>query len=138
MSYQQKTLPTDSDVLEFINAVPDGKKRQDSLQLLEMMRGLTGEEPRMWGPTMIGFGEYHYRYDSGHEGDTFRIGFSPRKAAISLYALQHDPALLESLGKHRKGAGCIYITRLSNVDSDVLRQLLQSSLKATQKGETEG
>lgn len=127
MTNENKTAATDKDVLAFINEyVDDEQKAQDSLTLIDMMRNITGHEPKMWGPTMIGFGDWHYVSPSGREGDWFSMGFSPRKAAISLYitmdAAAH-PELMKKLGKHTTGKGCIYVKRLSDVDMNVLEEL---------------
>ena len=122
-----KTGPTDGDVPAFLAAVQPAVRREDGETLLALMAEVTGEPAVMWGPSMIGFGQHHYRYDSGHEGDTFAVGFSPRKARHSLYGLTNAPeseGLLERLGKHERGAGCVYVTRLADVDLGVLRQLV--------------
>ena len=128
--YEAKTKPTETSVGEFIESVPDPARREDALWVDAMMRRVTGEEPRMWGPSIVGYGEYHYRYDSGHEGDSPRIGFSPRKAELVLYVLGADPErqaeeddLLGRLGKHRTGKSCLYIRRLDQVDREILEQL---------------
>ncbi len=125
-----KTVPTDADVLEFINNVPDARRREDSLTVLAMMRAITGEEPRMWGNSIVGFGSYHYKYASGREGDMCLAGFSPRKQALTLYIMggfeQYDE-LMAKLGKYTTGAACLYIKRLSDVDMDVLRELVAKS-----------
>ncbi len=128
---QNKTQPTDESVTAFLNAVEDEQKRADSFEILEMMRELTGEEPKMWGASIIGFGTYHYTYDSGREGDFLRIGFSPRKKNISLYLISganKNPDLLEKLGKHKTGKSCLYINKLADVDQSVLRNLIDNSL----------
>lgn len=122
-----QTGPTDGDVPAFLAAVQPAVRREDGETLLALMAEVTGEPAVMWGPSMIGFGQHHYRYDSGHEGDTFAVGFSPRKARHSLYGLTNAPeseGLLERLGKHERGAGCVYVTRLADVDLGVLRQLV--------------
>jgi hypothetical protein len=128
---QNKTQPTDESVTAFLNAVEDEQKRADSFEILDMMRELSGEEPKMWGPAIIGFGTYHYKYDSGREGDFLRIGFSPRKKNISLYLISganKNPDLLEKLGKHKTGKSCLYINKLADVDQSVLRNLIDNSL----------
>lgn len=128
---QNKTQPTDESVTAFLNAVEDEQKRADSFEILEMMRELSGEEPKMWGASIIGFGTYHYTYDSGREGDFLRIGFSPRKKNISLYLISganKNPDLLEKLGKHKTGKSCLYINKLADVDQSVLRNLIDNSL----------
>lgn len=129
-AYEAKTRPTDVAPAQFIDSVEDPVRRTDAVWLDSMMRRVTGEEPRMWGPSMIGYGTYHYRYASGHEGDAMRIGFSPRKAEMVLYVLAYgdgdtsaEDALLARLGKHRRGKSCLYVKRLDGVDRDVLEQL---------------
>jgi len=122
------TRPTDVDPADFVAAVEHPTRRADGQALLALMRDVTGEAPAMWGPSIVGFGTYHYRYDSGREGDFLRIGFSPRKASLSLYGLQDAPEaapLLERLGKHRSGAGCLYVNKLADVDMAVLRELIE-------------
>lgn len=131
MTNENKTSKTDKDVFSFINEyVQDEQKIQDSLTLIEMMRKITGHEPKMWGPTMIGFGDWHYVSSSGREGDWFSMGFSPRKSAFSLYitmdATAH-PELMKKLGKHTTGKGCIYIKRLSDINMGVLEELTRTS-----------
>jgi hypothetical protein len=130
---ETKTKPNTGDVDEFLSGV-DPAKQADSRKLIEMMRAVSREEPVLWG-TMVGFGEYHYRYDSGHEGDAFRIGFAPRKAEFSLYVLtayagagqEREAELLGRLGKHRAGKSCLYVKRLSDVDETVLRELVEAA-----------
>ena len=115
---------------DFIEAVPDERKRADSRRLIEIMSRVTGEPPELNG-TIVGFGRYHYRYASGHEGDSCLTGFSPRKAEFSIYLSCADPArdaLLARLGKHRMGKGCLYVKRLSDVDEAVLEQLVAHSV----------
>src|SRR5687768_17230181 len=132
--YEAKTKPTARGVDEFIDSVDDPVRREDARRLDSIMRRASGEEPRMWGPSIVGYGQYHYRYTSGHEGDAPRIGFSPRKAELVLYVLGCDGGrqgeeadLLARLGKHRTGKSCLYIRRLDQVDIDVLEQLAASS-----------
>jgi hypothetical protein len=130
---ETKTRPNTGNVEEFIAGV-DPAKQADSRKLIEMMRAVSGKEPVLWG-TMVGFGQYHYRYDSGHEGDAFRIGFAPRKAEFSLYLLtayagseqEREAELLGRLGKHRAGKSCLYVKRLSDVDETVLRELVEAA-----------
>ncbi len=129
-----KTKPTAANVEDFINAVPDEQKRKDSFAILEMMRKATGEEPAMWGSSIIGFGNVRYKSPkTGREVDWLRIGFSPRKANISLYLTmdvkKHGDAL-EKLGKHKTGVGCLYINKLEDVDIKVLEGMIKTSLKA--------
>ncbi|WP_043442049.1 DUF1801 domain-containing protein [Arthrobacter sp. L77] len=122
------TQPTDQDPRSFIEAIAHPTRRADALVLLDLMGRVTGERAVMWGPSMIGFGRYHYRYASGHEGDALSVGFSPRTTAQALYGLLAAPGaedLLPRLGKHRRGAGCLYITSLAAVDLAVLEDLVR-------------
>lgn len=134
---ETKTKPTEIDVGEFIAKVEDPRKRADSHALVEMMSRLSGEPPKMWGPTIIGFGSYHYKYASGHEGDACMAGFSPRKAEFSIY-LSPEPtetreALLAKLGKHRMGKGCLYVKRLDGLDMKVLEALVKDGITAAKR-----
>ena len=127
-----KTKQTDESVTEFLNGVPDEKKRQDSFAILELMTEVTGAEPRMWGDSIVGFGSYHYRYASGREGDWFVTGFSPRKQNLTLYIMagfDNYGQLLQNLGKYKTGKSCLYIKRLEDVDLDTLRELVSQSLQ---------
>lgn len=123
-----KTVPTTVDPLAFINTVDTtATRRADALVLVEMMQEITGEPPRMWGPSIIGFGKYHYKYASGREGDAAAVGFSPRKANLVLYGLSQPPAsapLLATLGKFKSSVACVYINKLADVDLAVLRELI--------------
>lgn len=124
---ENKTQPTDRNVEEFLAQVPHPVRRADAFVLLEMMARLTGEEPLLWGPSMVGFGSYHYRYASGREGDALAVGFSPRSANLALYGLTIAPQaqeLLPRLGKHRTGTACLYLNKLADVDTDVLERLI--------------
>lgn len=121
-----KTQPTKESVKQFLLAIEDEQKRKDCIAIAEMMQAVTGEKPVMWNG-MIGFGSYHYKYESGREGDCFRIGFSPRKANISLYGLsgpEENQTLFSKLGKHKTGKGCLYINKLDDVNAEVLKQLM--------------
>ncbi len=132
MGKENKTKVTEIQVSDFINSFVDDKhKREDSLQLIELMKKWSGFEPKMWGPTIIGFGSYHYKYASGHEGDCLLIGFSPRKKAFSLYVYtpqQNNIELLNKLGKFKMGKACIYINKLLDIDLDVLEVLCKSTI----------
>ncbi|GAA2174084.1 hypothetical protein GCM10009784_10940 [Arthrobacter parietis] len=122
-----KTVPTAASPQDFIDSVPHERRRQDAQTLLALMSRITGLEAVMWGPSMVGFGSYHYKYASGREGDALAVGFSPRSANLALYGLTYAPQaaeLLPELGKHRTGAGCLYINKLDDVDQDVLAQLI--------------
>lgn len=128
-----KTKPTDKSVIDFINTFANTElKRADSMKLLGFMRQVTGFEPKMWGESIIGFGSYHYKSErSSQEGDWPLVGFSPRKAAISLYvftgAKEHE-YLLDGLGKYKIGKACIYINKLADIDMDVLRKIMQVTI----------
>jgi hypothetical protein len=128
-----KTAETEKDVTEFILEFTDSEqKRQDSYELIKLMEKASGFKAKMWGPSIIGFGLYHYKYASGHEGDAPMMGFSPRKAAISLYVFTGLPEheyLLKDLGKFTMGKACIYIKKLSDIDSDKLMHVAKESMK---------
>ena len=128
-----KTKPTSASVEDFINSVKDEQKRKDSFVILEMMKKASGEEPKMWGSSIIGFGNIKIKSPAtGREVDWLRIGFSPRKAALSLYItgdVRMHAASLEKLGKHKTGVGCIYINKLADVDMKVLKELIEAALK---------
>lgn len=120
----------------FINALPNEQKKQDSYTLINMMREVTGHEPYMWGLTIIGFGNYHYKYDSGREGDAPIAGFSPRKAAFSFYFEPEFPGreeLLAKLGKHKAAVACVYVNKLADIDLSVLKKMTIASVKHTKK-----
>ncbi|MBJ3784386.1 DUF1801 domain-containing protein [Devosia sediminis] len=129
---EQKTKPNTGDVDEFLAQVEDPVKRADSQVLVTMLSEVSGHQPVLWG-TMIGFGQYHYKYASGHEGDALRIGFAPRKGDISLYTLvaydgaaqAEQDALLARLGKHKAGKSCLYVKKLADIDMGVLRELAE-------------
>lgn len=124
---ENKTKSTDVDPVDFIEAVENPTRRADAVVLLDMMKRVTGCEPKMWGPTIVGFGRYHYRYDSGREGDMLITGFSPRKANLVLYVLPGYDDLgdtLANLGKHKIGKSCLYVNKLADVDLDVLEGIV--------------
>lgn len=128
MAKENKTKRTDVDPKAYIAALEHPTRRQDAETLLAMMAEVSGEEPYMWGPSIIGFGDHHYVHSSGREGDTGVIGFAPRKASLVLYGLNSAPAsaeLLAKLGKHKTGAVCVYINKLADVDMGVLRELAE-------------
>jgi len=129
-----KTKPTSLSVAAFIDAITDPTRRADARVLVRVMQSAAGEKPRMWGPSIIGFGSYHYRYESGREGDMPLIAFSPRKTATVLYNLTGSDdckALLAKLGKHTTGKGCLYIKKLADVDQQVLEAMVLKSVAAT-------
>jgi hypothetical protein len=126
-----KTQKNDDSVDDFIAGIEDDRKRADSKTLLEMMGRITGDEPSMWGPSIIGFGDQHYTYATGREGDWFKIGFSPRKQNLTLYVtdyISEDDPLFAQLGKFTTGKACIYIKRLEDVDTNILEKLVKRSV----------
>lgn len=135
-----KTKPTKKDVTDFLKQVEPEQKRKDCLAILEMMRQATEAKPKMWGDSMIGFGEYHYKYASGREGDWFLTGFAPRKQNISLYIMagfKRYEELMSKLGKYKTGKSCLYINKLADIDEAVLKELIQLSanyVKENQSG----
>jgi hypothetical protein len=133
MTVKNKTTETEADVTDFINSYVDNdQKKADSFRLIELMREWSGSEPKMWGPTMIGFGSYHYKYASGHEGDSMIIGFSPRKPEFSLYVFSpedNNKNLIETLGKFKMGKSCIYFKKLSDINLNVLEKLCKATIR---------
>ncbi|MEV5029935.1 DUF1801 domain-containing protein [Paenibacillus sp. LPE1-1-1.1] len=130
--YEQKTKETDHSVIEFIDNVENLKKREDAYKLLDIFTETTGYPAKMWGPSIIGFGSYHYKYESGHEGAAPRAGFSPRKAKISLYFATGDTErarLQQQLGKHTAGKACVYINKIDDIDVEVLKAMIKQSVK---------
>lgn len=129
---KNKTTETEISVLDFINAYVDAdQKKADSFRLIELMSAWTGFSPKMWGPTIIGFGSYHYKYASGHEGDAPLIGFSPRKAAFSLYIyspIEEQKHLLDSLGKFKMGKACIYVKKLSDINLEMVEKICKATI----------
>ncbi|WP_274649753.1 DUF1801 domain-containing protein [Paenibacillus humicola] len=129
--YEQKTKENDRSVIEFIDRIGNPGKRADAYKLLEIFEETSGFPAKMWGPSIIGFGSYHYKYESGHEGDAPLVGFSPRKAKISLYFATGDPereALLNDFGKHTAGKGCVYVNKMEDIEVDVLKRLIARSI----------
>jgi hypothetical protein len=129
---EPKTKPTEASVDAFLNGVADGQRRADAFRVLEIMKEVTGQPPRMWGPTMVGFGDYHYAYASGHEGVTFLTGFSPRKDALAVYFMaglqERFAAELPKLGKAKASKGCLYIKKLADVELAVLRDMIRANV----------
>lgn len=126
-----KTQKNDASVVDFLNSVPDERKRADSFAVLELMREVTGEEPAMWGDSIVGFGSYRYKYASGRQGDWMLTGFSPRKQNLTLYIMSgfdDYESLLADLGKHKTGKACLYIKKLEDIDLVVLRELVRQSV----------
>lgn len=134
-----KTAPNDRSVEAFLEEIEDEKRRRDCFTLLELMKEVTGTEPRMWGDSIIGFGSYHYRYESGREGDWFLTGFSPRKQNLTLYIMSgfagYD-ALLGKLGKFTTGKACLYVKKMEDVDLETLRELVRQSVQHMAKPNT--
>jgi Domain of unknown function (DU1801) len=127
------TRPTDTSVAGFLAGVPDERRREDARRLCAIMQEITGEPPAMWGTSIVGFGAYHYRYASGHEGDAPLAGFSPRRQQLVIYLAsefeRRYQQVLARLGPHRAGKGCLYLKRLDDVDSDALRELIDRSVR---------
>jgi hypothetical protein len=133
-----KTKQTEASVSAFLDAVENDQRRADCRVVLDLMRAVTGEEPKLWGPSIVGFGSYHYKYASGREGDWFVTGFSPRKQDLTLYIMagfdRYDE-LMAKLGKYKTGKSCLYLKRLSDVDLGVLRELVTASVEAMRSRE---
>lgn len=131
-----KTKKNEASVTDFINKVEDERKREDSFKLIEIMERLSGAPAKMWGGSIVGFGEYHYKYKSGREGDWMLVGFSPRKANISIYTMcdvETNKDLLDQLGKYKNGKSCIYVKRLSDINQDILEKLIVESIEQTKE-----
>jgi hypothetical protein len=127
-----KTKQTEESVEQFLNAILDDKKRKDCFVILELMKEVTGFEPKMWGSSMVGFGSYHYKYKSGHEGDAMLTGFSPRKQNLTIYitsGFDHFPELMEKLGKYKTSVSCLYIKQVEDIDLLMLRELVKQSVQ---------
>ena len=136
-----KTQQTEASVDVFLDAVADPQKREDARKIRTMMERVSGEPARMWGPSIVGFGRYHYKYDSGHEGEWARTGFSPRAGALTVYIMGGFPrhqALMDRLGKYKTGKSCLYLKRLSDVDESVLEALVAESLDHMREAYPEG
>ena len=131
-----KTKENAADVLAFINSVEDEQKRKDCLTTLNLMEELTGKPARMWGASIVGFGQYHYKYKSGREGDWFLTGFSPRKQNFTIYIMpgfSNYESLLTKIGKHKLGKSCLYIKKLDDIDLAILEELIAASLVEMQE-----
>ena len=128
-----KTIPTGKNVEDFLNSVEHPVRKADGLLLLELMKEVTGDEPIMWGPSIIGFGSVHYKYTSGRELNWFKTGFSPRKRSLTIYSTtgyaKHE-VLLAKLGKHRLGKGCLYINKMTDIDKEVLKKLINKTIES--------
>lgn len=126
-----KTTPSDKSVSEFLDSIPDPQRQNDSLILLEMMQQITGYEPMMWGDSIIGFGNHHYKYESGREGDWFIVGFSPRKQNLTVYlwyGFDQQTELMKKLGKVKTGKACLYINKLEDINMSVLKELVSMAV----------
>ena len=133
---KNKTQPNDSDVNVFIESVDEDKKRADCFKLLQIMQEITNEPPKMWGPSIVGFGTYHYKYESGREGDFFKAGFSPRKQNLTLYIIpgfERYEKLMADLGKYKTGKSCLYVKSLDDIDLDILKELIRDSVSYMNK-----
>ena len=133
---ENKTQPTHASVKAFLDAVPSARRREDARVVAEMMKEATNSPAKMWGPSIVGFGSYHYTYASGREGDSPLVGFSPRKDALTLYILggfETYETFLDKLGKHKIGAACLYIKSLDDVDLKVLKKLITASVRHMRK-----
>ena len=129
---EAKTKPTNESVKDFLNRIPEADRREDCFAIAEIMEEITGEKPKMWGPSIVGFGTYHYKYASGREGDWPITGFSPRKKDLTVYIMmgfeKHDE-LMKKLGRHSVGKSCLYIKRLADIDVPILKKLIKTSVK---------
>jgi len=133
---QNKTTETNISVTEFVNKVENEVKRDDSFKLIEIFKSISGFEPKMWGPTIIGFGSYHYKYESGHEGQAPLTGFSPRKDSLVFYLaseFENRELLLSKLGKHKSSKGCVYVKKLSDIDIETLKIIITNSMNYISK-----
>jgi hypothetical protein len=132
---KNKTAATAVDPMAFIDKVENDGKRRDSHELVALMQDVVGEPPKMWGPSIVGFGTLHYKYESGREGDICLMGFSPRSSGLVLYIgpTLEDAKLMSKLGKHKTGKGCLYINRLDDVDRKVLRTIVEKSVALSRK-----
>jgi hypothetical protein len=127
-----KTKPTGESVKDFLNKIPDPERRADCFAVAKLMEEITGDKPKMWGPSIVGFGNYHYKYDSGREGDWMLTGFSPRKKELTLYLMmgfEKHAELMKQLGKHSTSKSCLYIKRLSDINVPTLKKLIKASVK---------
>lgn len=127
-----KTRANKQSVIEFLNSVTDEQKRKDSFEVLDIMREITGKEPVMWGPSIVGFGTYHYKYESGREGDFLVTGFSPRKQNLTIYIMtgfDKEKDLMNKLGNFKTGKSCLYVKKLADIDESLLRSLITNSIR---------
>jgi len=134
-----KTQPTDADPEEFLNRIQDETKRRDCFAILKLMKQITRKKPVMWGPSIIGFGQYHYRYASGREGDFFVTGFSPRRHNLTIYIMPgfaRYPPLMKKLGRYKTGSSCLYIKKMDDIDMATLKELITQSVAHMAKAYT--
>ncbi|MGB4771911.1 MAG: DUF1801 domain-containing protein [Chitinophagaceae bacterium] len=133
--YEAKTKQESTSVADFLNAIEDAQVKADCKALVKLMKEVSGFEPAMWGGSIVGFGKYHYKYESGHEGDSCLTGFSPRKGNISIYTnmyLQDDSPLMKKLGKFKNGKSCIYIKKMEDIDQSILAKIIDKGIKGLQ------
>lgn len=138
---ENKTKPTRASVDKFLKSAADKNRLQDCYKIIDIMKKITGEEPVMWGPGIVGFGKYHYRYESGREGDMCLCGFSPRKQNLVIYILMgftKNAELMKKLGKYKTGKSCLYINKLEDIDVKVLKELIKESVKTVRKYSDKG
>jgi hypothetical protein len=133
MATKQKTTPTEQTVESFLDKVASETVRDDCYTLIKLMKKITKSEPKMWGPSIVGFGTYHYKYESGHEGYSCLAGFSPRKPAITVYAMDYNPDLAKKLGKHKSSKACLYIKTLADVDLKILESMIRESVESVKE-----
>jgi hypothetical protein len=135
-----KTQKNEADVIAYLNSIEHDKRREDCFVVLEIMKQVTGEEPKMWGSSIVGFGDYHYKYESGREGDWFLTGFAPRKNALTLYIMAGFDGygeLLSKLGKYKTGKACLYVNKIEDIDLEILRELVAKSAEHVAQGSLE-
>lgn len=133
--YEAKTKQESTSVADFLNAIEDAQVKADCKALVKLMKEVSGFEPAMWGGSIVGFGKYHYKYESGHEGDSCLTGFSPRKGNISIYTnmyLEDDSPLMKKLGKFKNGKSCIYIKKIADIDQSILAKIIDKGIKGLQ------
>ncbi len=133
---ENKTKKTGASVTEFVNSIDDPQMRADARKVASMMRRITGKRAKMWGPSIVGYGTYHYKYDSGREGDFMVTGYSPRKQALTVYVMpgfSNYAPLMKKLGKYKTGKSCLYIRRIADVDENVLEKLIEGSVREMRK-----
>jgi len=129
---KQKTTETKASVTDFVKAIADDQRKKDAQAIIKIMKEQSGFEPKMWGPAIIGFGSYHYKYESGHEGDAPLVGFSPRKAEFAIYLtsqFDNREELLKQFGKHKSAKACIYFKKMEDINVDVFKKMISNSLK---------